>query len=98
PQVEERQVEAGAVEVVEVLDVRVAPDEAADGLALVRSGEEAEAIELLADAVAELLRQRRLPDGVLDHGEAWRDPGRQLLLGLLFRSERVEERRAMTMC
>ncbi len=82
--VEDGQVEAGAVEVVEVLDVGVAAHEAADGLVRRRSaGRPPPSPSRIA--CLQLRRQRRLADRVADDLEARRDPRRELPLARLGR-------------
>ncbi len=89
--VEERQVEAGSVEVVEILDVGVAADEAAGGLRRVLGVEEAEGAELAPDRVGELLRQRPVLDRAANDGEPRIDPRAELPLALLCRDQLSEE-------
>src|SRR4029077_1047148 len=63
----------------------------ADGVALVGPGEQADTVELGADALAQLGRERRLLDRVLDHVQARGDPRRQLALALAGGDEVAEE-------
>ena len=89
--VEDGEVQPRAVEILEVLDVRVAAHEAADGVALVGSGEEPDAVELAADALAQLGRERRLLDRILNHVQPGSDPRRQLALALARGDELAKE-------